>query len=82
MDARTFRLAKIFVKNIMFMLLWIGGMFAYTTGLWLIPEPYNWIIALTVVGGFVSFLVWSLSANQLNSLEHKERMLAERLSRE
>jgi threonine/homoserine/homoserine lactone efflux protein len=80
MDARDWRLIKIFTKNFGFMLL----VFAAVTGLGLLmdqmPQIYRTIAGGVALLGFAGYFVYLVSDHQLGRAEHAEQQLANRLA--
>jgi len=82
MDARTWRLIKMFAANVGVVLAFILGLAGYMLLLWWLPEPWGMVLGCCAPLGFFIWLSWDLARLRLERQEMLEKRLADQLSRD
>ena len=79
MDARNFRLLKLFASNIGIVMLWIAASAAYVLAIELLPWPWGMILAIVGAGSEISWFAWDIAKYRLERQEYAEKKLADQL---
>jgi hypothetical protein len=80
MDARNWRLIKIFALNVAGMLAFILGLVGYMALLWWLPDPWGMVLGFCVPVAFFLKLSWDLAKSKLERQEMLEKRLADQLA--
>ena len=80
MDARDWRLIKMFATNVACMLAFAAGFAAYMALLWWLPDPWGMILGFCTPAFFFLKLCWDLAKSRLERQEMLEKRLADQLA--
>ena len=82
MDARDWRLLKIFATNVAWLLACMVGMVSWVVVLWWLPQPSSIILGFTAPLLFLIHICWDQAKHRLERQEFAEKRLLDQLSRE
>lgn len=82
MEFDTKRRLKLFFRNVFEIVGVIGGVIAFFTLLWLLPQPYDIILTSVIMILNIAFLAWIVAGWKLESLKYEEEKTMRNLSRE
>ena len=80
MDARNWRLLKMFALNVGGMLAFILGLVDYMLLLWWLPVPWDMVLGCCVPLAFFLKLSWDLAKSKLERQEMLEKRLLDQLT--
>lgn len=82
MEARDWRLIKIFAKNVVWLVTSMVGMVSWMLILWWLPEPWSIILGFTAPVLFLISLCWEQAKYRLERQEFAEKRLLDQLARD
>jgi cyanate permease len=82
MDARDWRLLKMFALNVAGMLAFIVGLVGYMLLLWWLPVPWDMVLGFSVPVAFFLKLSWDMAKSRLERQEMLEKRLLDQLARD
>jgi len=82
MESDTKRRLKLFFRNVFEIAGAIGGIIAFCTLLWLLPQPYDIILSIVILILTTVYLAWMVAGWKLESLKYEEEKTMRNLSRE
>ena len=82
MQARDWRLIKIFATNVGWLVASMVGMVSWVLILYWLPQPWSIILGIMVPLGFFINICWDQAKYRLERQEYAEKMLLDQLSRE
>jgi cyanate permease len=80
MEARDWRLLKMFALNVAGMLAFIVGLVGYMLLLWWLPDPWGMVLGFCVPVAFFLKLSWDMAKSRLERQEMLEKRLADQLA--
>ena len=82
MQARNWRLIKIFAKNVGWLVACMVGMVSWIVVLWWLPQPWSIILGFTAPVLFLISLCWEQAKYRLERQEYAEKRLLDQLARD
>jgi membrane protein YdbS with pleckstrin-like domain len=82
MDARNWRLLKIFAKNVAWLVACMVGMVSWVIILWWLPEPWGVVLGFTAPVLFLINICWEQAKYRLERQEYAEKRLADQLAKD
>lgn len=80
MQARDWRLIKIFAKNVGWLVASMVGMVSWMLILWWLPVPWDMVLGCCVPLAFFLKLSWDLAKSKLERQEMLEKRLLDQLT--